>query len=208
MIAAFLGDFFDGLSDLSASPWFLLAILLVAFFDSVIPLVPSETMVIIGGVAAGQGEQYLPLVLLCGAAGAFLGDNAAYQLGVSAEGFLRRTLFRGPKGERRLQWASRQLETRGGVLLLTARFIPGGRTAITVSSGVTRQRRRRFMLWDAVACTVWSTYASLLGFVGGKTFEDNHTLAFVVAFAAAVGVTVIIEVIRHLRARWRSTVAV
>ena len=203
MTAALLGDLFDRLSDLSGSPVFLLVILAIAFLDSVIPVVPSETLVIIGGVAAGQGEQFLPLVILCGALGAFLGDNAAYQLGVSAEGFLRRTLFRGEKGAKRLAWATRQLETRGGMLLLTARFVPGGRTAITVSSGVTRQPRRRFALFDLLACVIWATYAAVLGFVGGKTFQDNHTLAFLIAFAMALSVTVVIEVVRHFRAKHR-----
>jgi len=202
--AAVLGGLFDRLADLSASTWFLAAILFVAMFDSVVPIVPSETTVIIGGVAAGQGDQVLLLVIAAGAIGAFVGDNAAYQLGVSAEQFLRRTLFRGDKGERRLAWASNQLAVRGGLLLLTARFIPGGRTAITVASGVTRQPRRRFALWAGLAAVVWASYASLLGFLGGKAFEDNHTVAFLVAFGAAVGVTVLIEVVRHLLARRRA----
>ena len=207
MIAALFGDLFDRLADLSGSPLFLVVIFFIALFDSVIPVVPSETLVIIGGVAAGQGDQLLPLVIASGAVGAFAGDNIAYQLGISAEGFLRRTLFRGDSGQKRLDWATRQLETRGGLLLLTARFIPGGRTAITVSSGVTRQPRRRFVLFDLLACVIWATYATMLGFVGGKAFEDNHTLAFIIAFAAALSVTGVIEVIRHFRNKRRATAA-
>lgn len=204
LTAALVGDLFDRLSELSGSPLFLLVIFAIALFDSVIPVVPSETLVIIGGVSAGQGDQWLPLVIACGAFGAFIGDNLAYQLGISAEGFLLRTLFRGEKGVTRLAWASRQLATRGGLLLLTARFIPGGRTAITVSSGVTRQPRRRFVFFDGLACVIWASYAAILGFAGGKTFEDNHTMAFLIAFAAALSVTAVIEVIRHLRNKRRA----
>lgn len=203
MIAALFGDLFDRLSEASGSSWFLLIIFAIALFDSVVPIVPSETLVIIGGVAAGQGDQWLPVVIACGALGAFVGDNLAYQLGVSAERFLGRTLFRGDKGVARLRWATRQLQTRGGLLLLTARFIPGGRTAITVSSGVTRQPRRRFVTFDLAACAIWATYAATLGFIGGKTFEDDHTLAFIIAFAAALSVTAVIEVIRHVRNKRR-----
>ena len=80
-----LGDRITGLTDwldgIAGEWWFLLVILAIAFFDSVIPIVPSETAVIIGGVAAGQGDQSLVLVILCGAAGAFLGDNFAYTIG-------------------------------------------------------------------------------------------------------------------------------
>ncbi len=71
----------DWLDDIAGEWWFLLVILGIAFFDSVIPVVPSETAVIIGGVAAGSGDQSLLLVILCGATGAFLGDNFAYTIG-------------------------------------------------------------------------------------------------------------------------------
>jgi membrane-associated protein len=158
-------------------------------------------MLIVGGVAAGTGNQVLGLVILVGALGAFAGDNLAYQLGKSYERRIRSILFRGEKGERRLDWAAKQLHKRGGLLLITARFIPGGRTAVTVASGVTRQPRRRFMIYDAIACTIWATYATLLGYIGGRTFEDNHTRAFLFAFGLAVGVTLLIEGVRWLHGR-------
>ena len=88
-------------------------------------------------------------------------------------------------------------------MLITARFIPGGRTALTVSSGVTHQPHRWFAGWVAIAVLIWATYAALLGYLGGKAFEDNHTLAFVVAFTTALGMTLLIEIVRHLRAKYR-----
>jgi len=196
-----LNDLSDWLLDLSGQPVFLLAAFVVALLDSIIPVVPSETMLIVGGVAAGTGNQVLGLVILVGALGAFAGDNLAYQLGKSYERRIRSILFRGEKGERRLDWAAKQLHKRGGLLLITARFIPGGRTAVTVASGVTRQPRRRFMIYDAIACTIWATYATLLGYIGGRTFEDDHTRAFLFAFGLAVGVTLLIEGVRWLHGR-------
>jgi membrane-associated protein len=201
LLANVLTDATDWLSDFSANWWFLAIIFAVAFFDSVIPIVPSETMVIIGGVAAGQGDQHLLAVIGCGAFGAFLGDNTAYMLGARMTGYVQRRAARRPAWDRRLRWASEQIRTRGGLLLITARFIPGGRTALTVSSGITRQPHAWFVGWVAIAASIWGTYGALLGFIGGKTFEDNHTLAFLVAFSAALGMTVLIEVVRHLRAR-------
>ncbi len=198
---ALIGDLADTLRDFSDSPGFLFVVFAIALLDSVIPLVPSETLVIVGGVAAGRGDQQLILVIAAGALGAFAGDNLAYQLGRSAEDWLRRTVFRTEAGAKRLEWATRQLEIRGGLLLVTARFIPGGRTAVTIASGVTQQPRRRFMLFDGIAVVIWATYAALLGYIGGRTFEDNHTLAFGVAFGLAVSVTVLIEVARWLRGR-------
>ena len=68
-IVDYFDELTDWLADFSANWWFLLIIFVVAFLDSVIPIVPSETMVIIGGVAAGQGEQSLWLVIVAGATG-------------------------------------------------------------------------------------------------------------------------------------------
>jgi membrane protein DedA with SNARE-associated domain len=203
LFANIFTDLTDWLSDFSANWWFLGIIGLVAFLDSVVPIVPGETMVIIGGVAAGTGEHRLSLVIAAGAIGAFLGDNMAYEIGDRMSGWIQRQAARRPKWQTRLEWAGEQIRFRGGLLLITARFIPGGRTALTVSSGITHQPRRWFIGWIAAATIIWATYAALLGFIGGKAFEDNHTLAFVVAFSAALGATVLIEVIRHLRSRYR-----
>lgn len=194
-----VSDVTEWLEDISAQWWFLLIILIIAFLDSVIPIVPSETTVIIGGVAAGAGDQPLLLVILAGASGAFLGDNAAYMIGARMSGYFQRRADRKPKFQRRLVWASEQIRARGGLLLITARFIPGGRTALTLSSGITHQPRSWFVRWIAVAAVIWASYAALLGYIGGKAFEDNHTMAFLFAFGAALSVTVIIEVVRHFR---------
>src|SRR5207342_1067664 len=109
---------------------------------------------------------------------------------------IERRFFSKPKGQKKLDWARKQLEVRGGILLVTARFIPGGRTVVTFSSGLTRQPFGRFIGFIAFAGAVWATYATLLGFIGGKTFADNHTLAFLVAFGCALAVSGVIELVR------------
>lgn len=201
LFANVLTDASDWLADFSSNWYFIAIIFAVAYLDSIVPVVPSETMVIIGGVAAGRGDHLLIVVIAAGAIGAFLGDNTAYALGHRLSGFIQRRADRRPKLQRRLQWADEQIRTRGGPLLITARFIPGGRTALTVTSGITHQPRRWFVGWVGIAVIIWATYAALLGYIGGQAFEDNHTLAFLVAFGAALGMTVVIEAVRHLRAR-------
>src|SRR5262249_3429021 len=54
-----LGDLVQHVEDLSSSSWFYVVIAVVAYLDSMIPIVPSETMVILGGVAAGTGGLWL-----------------------------------------------------------------------------------------------------------------------------------------------------
>ena len=189
----------DWLESFSSDVWFYPIIWAVAFFDSLVPIVPSETTVILGGIAAGAGDLALPLVIGLGAFGAFCGDNFAYWLGRRAGGWLQRTVFRSEKAQGRLEWASEQLSTRGGMLLVTARFIPGGRTAITVSSGITRQPYQRFLKFDALACVIWASYAGSLGYFFGERFD--HTQAFLLAFCAALAVSGLIELVRWVRHR-------
>ena len=205
VVANVFTDFTDWLDDVSSKWWFLLVIFGVAFFDSIIPVVPSETTVIIGGVAAGSGDQSLLLVILAGAFGAFLGDNAAYMIGFRFSGRIERRGERKPKTKARVEWAKHQIRERGGLLLITARFIPGGRTILTLTSGITRQPRAWFAAWVAVAAVIWATYAAVLGYIFGKSFADNHTAAFLLAFAAALSITVLIEVVRHFRSRGNET---
>ncbi|MEP7047689.1 MAG: DedA family protein [Ilumatobacteraceae bacterium] len=199
MIAGIVTDLSDWLDRTSGHKWFLLVILVIAFLDSVIPIVPSETCVIIGGVAAGLGTQNLFAVIAAGAIGAFLGDNGAYMIGFKASDWFRRRAERRPKFARKLAWAQSQILQRGGLLLITARFIPGGRTALTLSSGITRQSRWWFIRWVALATVIWATYSALLGRIGGEAFENDHTKAFLLAFGMAIGTNVLIEIIRHRR---------
>jgi membrane protein DedA with SNARE-associated domain len=207
MTAGIITDFTDWLDRISSHWWFLLIILVVAYLDSVIPVVPSETCVIIGGVAASHGTQSIYAVIAAGAVGAFLGDNSAYLIGLRASESFRRRAERKPKFATKLAWAQTQIHQRGGLLLITARFIPGGRTALTLSSGITRQKRGWFIRWVALATIIWATYSAMLGYIGGAAFEDNHTKAFVLAFSMAIGTNVVIEIVRHVRKKRRKAAA-
>jgi membrane protein DedA with SNARE-associated domain len=200
-VANVLDDFTDWLNDIGGEWWFVLIIFGIAFLDSVIPVVPSETTVIIGGVAAGQGGQSLPLVILAGALGAFLGDNFAYLIGRRFTPWIERRAATRPKTAARLDWAGRQIRARGGPLLITARFIPGGRTALTLTSGITHQPRGWFAAWIALAAVLWASYAAMLGYFFGNRFKDDHTAAFLLAFGCALGITLLLELVRFLRKR-------
>lgn len=202
-IGSWLSDLTDTLAGWAGNWWFLAVIFVIALLDSVIPVVPSETTVIIGGVAVATGDAPYPLlaVIGAGALGAFIGDNLAYTIGHHWSGAFQRRADRKPKFDARLQWARSQIKVRGGLLLITARFIPGGRTALTLACGITRQPRGWFVAWVAVAATIWATYAAGLARLVGEPFKDDHTKAFWIAFGTALGINAVIELIRHRRAK-------
>ena len=201
IVGNIITDVTDWLDEFSSNWWFLLIIFAVALLDSVLPIVPGETTVIAGGVAAGSGNQTLALVILAGASGAFIGDNLAYTIGRRFRPRVEAWAARKQQRTARLDEAGRQIRKRGGLLLITARFIPGGRTVLTVSSGVTEQPRAWFAGWVAVAGLIWATYAATLGFFFGQAFEDDHTIAFWLAFGTALAITAIVELIRWARDR-------
>jgi membrane protein DedA with SNARE-associated domain len=191
------------LESLTTTPWFLAALFAVALLDAVFPVVPSETAVIMGGVAAGFGDLPLGAVIAVAALGAISGDVLAYQVGTSFGSMLRR---RGSdRWLARVDWAREALRRRAGSFLVAARFVPGGRSAVTITSGITRYPRFRFITFITIAGIIWATYASLLGYFFGRRFQDNHTLAFLLAFATAIGIVVLVEGQRWWRDRQAGT---
>ena len=192
---------FQSLTDyVSGSPWTYAFLFGVAALDVVFPLVPSETSVILAGVIASTGDLVLFAVILVAAAGAILGDNTAYVIGRTVGHRLVNRFFSGER-RKRIDWAEQQIEERGGYLILVGRFIPGGRTAVTLACGLLEMRWRRFISFDIAAGLMWASYAALLGYFGGKAFEEQPWKGFVVAFVVALGITGAIELYRWLRKR-------
>ena len=189
------------LDELSSHWWFLLIILGIAYLDSVLPVVPSETAVIIGGVAAGQGNQEIYFVIAAGAVGALLGDLSAYQIGARLRGRVERRAAAPPSLRGRRELGTQAIPKRGGARVLTGRINPGGRTALTIASGATRQPIGWFVRWIAIAVVLWASYAGLLGYIFGNRFEDDHTTAFLLAFGTALSITIVLEIVRHVRGR-------
>ena len=165
-------------------------------------MLPSETVIIALGVAtAGSADPRIALLIACSAAGAFLGDNLCYLLGRRFGPRVERRFFRGEKGARRRAWAERSLERYGMPLIVICRFIPGGRTAVTLCCGIVGYQRRRFVVATAVAGLIWAAYAFLIGRLGGRAIEDKPWAGLLLAFGATIAVSGLIEVIRRIRSR-------
>jgi membrane-associated protein len=198
---------FDRIADWVSGEWWAYPIILaVAAVDAFFPVVPSETVVIIGGNLASSGDLNLLLVILAGATGAVIGDNISFGIGHLVGERTVKRWFRSEKAQKRLLWAERMLDERGAYIIVIARFIPGGRTAVTFSAGyIPTFRWRRFIVYDVAAGLIWATYAAMLGYFGGKTFETRPWLGLLIAFVAAVSITLLIEVVRHLRQRRQAT---
>ena len=180
---------------------------LIAFglpcFDAVVPILPSETVIIAFGVAsAGSSDPRIFLILLCAAVGAWAGDNLSYLIGWRFGPWATRRFFSGEKGAARRDWAERSLHRFGIGLIIVCRFIPGGRTAVTLSCGLIRYSWRRFAVATAVAAVIWASYAFFAGRIGGKAFQDMPVVGFAVAFGGVLVISGLVELIRRI-ITWR-----
>lgn len=190
--------------DLMASPWIYLVLFAIAAVDGFFPLVPSETSVLTAGVFAASGETSLPLVIVAAALGAFAGDQASYGAGRLAGPRLYERANHGSRRRGALDRARRALATRGGVIIVVSRYVPGARTAVTMSAGAVAYRWRRFAAFGAVAAVLWGTYSALVGYVGGATFEHDPLKGLLLGFGLAAAVTVAVELTRHRVRRRRA----
>ena len=195
---------FQSITDaVSGSDWSYLIVFVIAMLDAFFPIVPSEATAIAAGVvAAGEGGLQVELVILAAALGAFVGDNISYAGGHFLGERLTRRFFSSEKSQKRLKWAENTLRERGPYLIVVARFIPGGRTITTFTAGFTNAMGwPRFLFFDAIACAIWGSYTVLLGYFGGKSFEEDPWKGLLLAFVVALAVTGVVELVRYLRHR-------
>jgi membrane-associated protein len=177
----------------SAPPLVYLAVLLVCWGDAVLPVLPSETTVMAAAALTVHGN--LDLVPLIGSAalGAVCGDMTSATLGR----VLPRRDNRAARPRRRIRQLTRaigaalqsRVEHNLFLVLLLARFIPGGRTAVTLGLGRSALPMARLLAPVAVAGTLWALITSLAGRVGATlVFEHPALVGAVAAGVLAVAV--------------------
>ncbi|TDB71235.1 DedA family protein [Micromonospora sp. KC723] len=187
------------------SPWVYLVIFAVTAVDAFFPAVPGETVVITAGVFAASGEPDLLAVIAAATLGALAGDHVSYAIG---RGGGAHRLARLPTGSRRrasLDWARRAVGRRGGSILTTSRYVPGGRTAVTLTMGAVRYPLSRFLLFDALASASWGAYCGLLGYFGGLAFERDPVRGLLVGLGLSLAVTGLLELVRWVVRRSSAT---
>ena len=198
MSAPIAVSFFDQVTDyVGSSPVTYAVVFAVSAIDAFLPLVPSETVVITAGTLAASGDLVLYLVIPAAFLGAFVGDNISYALGDQLGERLADRLV----SRERLRWARRLLERSSALILIVARFIPGGRTATTFAAGTVDFAWRRFVVFDAIAVVVWATYATLIGYLGGTAFDEDIWKALALGFGIALVISGVVELVRRGRVR-------
>jgi membrane protein DedA with SNARE-associated domain len=175
-----------------ASHWLLLILFVAAAVDAVFPVVPSEGMVITAGMAAAAGHQNLLLVIAVAMVGSVIGESICYFMGRGSGPALHRWMKRQERRQQVYERVSSALHARGGLILMTVRYIPGARMVATLTAGATRYSFKKFIVFTFFGVTVAYTYVALLGYLGGDAFEHDQLkgLAFSLGLAATIGLVV------------------
>ena len=113
-------------------------------------------------------------------AGGVAGDRISYHVGRKAGGVIRNGKLAAAKVR-----AEQALLRQGGAAIVIGRFIPYGRTAVTLTAGSVRLPMSPFYLGSVVSNVLWAGYSIGLGRLGGVAFADSPVLA--AAFGIALG---------------------
>lgn len=173
--------------------WIYLVVYGFAAFDGFFPTVPSEsTIVSLSSLWSSSGRPYIILIGLAAWMGAWTGDNLGYFLGRKI-GWQRFKFLREGKGRRAVDAAETGLQRRALVFLMTARYIPFGRTAVNLVAGAVRYPHKEFWPRSLLSTFVWAVYSCAIGAVAGAWFGEHHLLAITAALVAAVVLALVVE---------------
>lgn len=174
------------------------ASLLVLFLVAVVPLAPTEAVLIGAGVLAATGEVPLYLVIAVAAAGCLASDminfTAGRRMGIKALDKLNKS----EKSRAMVVWTADQLATRGETILIAARFLPAGGIVGAMLAGALKWPLRRFVPIAAAGSLVWSVYPATMGYIGGQIIDDAW-LAMLLSFAVAMLISVPIGMVWRAR---------
>jgi membrane-associated protein len=190
---------FDDLSDFSDSPASYLVVLALVALDAVLPLAPSETVLVTGGILIDRGDLIAPPFVLAAACGAVLGDSILFGLGSRTGPALQAKMFSSERARERLRVAERLVHERTW-LLVASDFLPGGRTAVMFAAGALGLPARRFYSFIVPGALLWAAVYTLLGIAGGSLFEEGWS-AFAVSIGVAVAIGIVAEAIYRFRRR-------
>jgi membrane protein DedA with SNARE-associated domain/membrane-associated phospholipid phosphatase len=163
---------------------------------------PGETVVIAGGVIAGQGEiDLIPLIGLVWTC-AVLGDTTSFYIGRRlGRGFLERHGPRVKITHERLTQVETYFDRHGGKTILIGRFIGLVRALAPFIAGASGLAYRRFLPYSVVGCGLWSSVFCVLGYIFWRSFDRVAHYAGQAIFGFGVTVTVIVAIVVAYRRR-------
>lgn len=206
-IARALAGVVGGLGD-----WAYAAVAAMAFLETgafVGLVVPGETIVVVGGVAASHGDVSLPLIAFVAWMGAWTGDAASFHLGRRyGPSVVRPAARRLRISDRRLASLERMLARHGGRTVLVGRFMGFVRALAPFMAGASGMRYRDLAPWSFAGSGAWAIAFTLVGFQFADAMESasRRTSLALLAIAAVAAAVLFLRHRRRARAARPATV--
>ena len=157
-----------------------LALALAMLLENLIPPIPSEVILPLGGFLVQQGRlQLLPVVIAC-LAGTVLGALPWYAAGrlVNEQRLVRLLTSHGhwlgldaTALPRSRAWFARH----GAALVFWGRMVPAVRTLISVPAGLERMPLLPFLLWTTAGSLIWTVLLTAAGMALGEGYAGVAT---------------------------------
>ncbi|HSD78953.1 MAG TPA: bifunctional DedA family/phosphatase PAP2 family protein [Solirubrobacteraceae bacterium] len=184
--------------------WTYVLVGVMAFFETgafVGLIAPGETVMLVGGLIAGQGQVEVLVLIALAWAAAVAGDVTSLYLGRRLG---RQFLVRhGPKvsiTEERLHHVERFFDRHGGKAILVGRFVGLVRAIAPFLAGSSGMTLRRFLPYDIIGAGLWASTFIILGYVFWQSFST--LLNYAKTGALALGTTITIVVLGVWAYRW------
>ncbi len=186
------------------------AILLAMFLENLIPPIPSELIMPLGGFYVSQGQLDFFPVILAGLIGTVIGALPWYGIGrLVNEERLEQWLEKNGRwiGIKPLELArSRKWFNRFGVpLVFWGRLVPGIRTLISVPAGVELMPVTPFLIWTTAGSLIWTLFLTITGFYLGDNYANIETwispfsTIFKIIIISIISIALITLIYRTLR---------
>ncbi|HEX3648339.1 MAG TPA: DedA family protein [Pseudonocardiaceae bacterium] len=166
-----------------------LTALITLFVVGLVPLAPTEPVLVGMGVFAASGRLSLAAVIATASVACSLSDHILYAVGRVGGARALAKLNRRPAVTAANDWLSTRVTRWGLPVLVIGRWLPAGGTVGALLTGTLRWRLARFTPASVIGSTLWSTYVALIGYLGGTlTGQPIAGLLVSLALAAVLGV--------------------
>lgn len=160
----------------------------------------GETIVIVAGIAARDGQPYLPLVILFSFGGSLCSDQVMFFLG-RYKG--KRFIAKRPRWQAKAEKVYRLLEEHQTGLILGFRFLYGLRNITPLAIGMSEVSVRRFVVLNVLGALVWACSFTYAGYFFGaaleKFFAEEHKTLAIATLLAAAAAAWIVRIVRRRR---------
>ncbi len=153
-----------------------LIICFAMFLENIIPPIPSEIIMPLGGFFVYQGNLNFFILVVFGLIGTVLGALPWYYLGrLLNEKKLADFVERKGKilgiTSKDLNKSKSWFDKYGVSLVFWGRLIPGIRTLISVPAGIEMMPLKKFLVWTTLGSLIWVALLSLSGYVLGENYK-------------------------------------